>query len=409
MKIGILRETKNPVDNRVALTPSQISLLMKEFPNSVFKVQPSEHRAYTDDEYRAEGISLDENLADCDLILGIKEATISSLIPDKHYLFFGHIAKKQEYNIPLFKAFIDKRITFSDYEYLVDEEGKRLVAFGWHAGVVGLYYTLQGWGERTGLYTLPKPDRHFNVEAEIKALKEICQYLKNVKLLVTGNGRVSKGAQYILNAIGAKRLGIEEYLSASAVESLSYCVASHEDLVIPIDPSCKFSDKSFRTNPELYKSVFPKFAATTDILLSCHFWDNRAPVYLNRKELADPHMRIRMIGDVTCDIMGSIHSTVRSSTHNAPFYDYNPITAKEEKAFSNINNISVMAVDTCPNAMPRITSEFFGGKLIELVLRELLQSNSDGSKVLNRATILKSGQLTPHFEYLESYVKNFMV
>ncbi|MDE7397546.1 MAG: hypothetical protein K2M98_07455, partial [Muribaculum sp.] len=109
-----------------------------------------------------------------------------------------------------------------------------------------------------------------------------------------------------------------------------------------------------------------------------------------------------------CDIMGSIHSTVRSSNHDAPFYDYNPKTAKEEKAFSSDQNISVMAVDTCPNAMPRITSEFFGNKLIDLVLRELLLSDSDGSKVLNRSTILNSGQLTPNFSYLEPFVKSFM-
>lgn len=408
MKIGILRETKNPVDNRVALIPSQISRLQKEFPDSEFKVQPSELRAYTDDEYKAAGVRIDENLEDCDLILGIKEASVETLIPDKHYLFFGHIAKKQEYNIPLFKTFINKRITFSDYEYLVDDEGKRLVAFGWYAGLVGLYYTLQGWGERTGLYSLPKPDVYFNVDTEIEALKNIRKYLANIKILVTGNGRVSQGAQYILKAIGAKQLSVGEYLNTVAVDTLSYCVASHEDLVEPINSSNESDEKTFRTHPELYKSVFSKFANSTDILLSCHFWDNRAPIYLSRTELSDPQLRIKMIGDVTCDIMGSIHSTVRSSTHDAPFYDYNPISASEEKAFSNANNISVMAVDTCPNAMPRITSEYFGEKLIDLVLRELLQNNSDSSKVLNRATILSKGKLTPYFKYLDEYVKSFM-
>lgn len=408
MKIGILRETKNPVDNRVALIPSQISRLMKEYPKSVFKVQPSELRAYTDEEYKAEGIQIDENLSDCDLILGIKEASINTLIPFKHYLFFGHIAKKQEYNIPLFKTFIEKGITFSDYEYLVDEKGKRLVAFGWYAGVVGLYYTLQGWGYRTGRYSLPKPDVHFNVETEIEALKGICKHLSKIKILVTGNGRVSHGVQYILDAIGAQRLSINEYLTKPEVKSLSYCVASHEDLVSPLDQFCNEDSNSFRLNPENYKSEFQKFTTTTDILLSCHFWDNRAPVYLSSKELSDPMLRIKMIGDVTCDIMGSIHSTIRSSSHDEPFYDYNPATGQEEKAFSSSKNISVMAVDTCPNAMPRITSEFFGEKLIELVLCELLQTNRDHSEVLDRATILKEGKLTTNFVYLESYVNSFM-
>lgn len=408
MKIGILRETKNPVDNRVALTPTQIARLKKEFPTLKFKVQPSALRAYSDNEYISEGVLLDEDLSDCDLILGIKEASADTLIPDKHYLFFGHIAKKQEYNIPLFRSFIEKGITFSDYEYLVDDEGKRLVAFGWYAGVVGIYYTLQGWGKRTGLFSLPKPDIHFNVETVITSLRNVYKFLTNIKILVTGNGRVSQGAQYILSSIGAKRLSVEDYLNTSIVESLSYCVATHKDLVVPKDTSLAFDEKSFRLHPELYKSIFSKFANSTDILLSCHFWNNKAPVYLSHRELTDPRLRIKMIGDVTCDIMGSIHSTVRSSTHDAPFYDYNPITATEEIAFSNDNNITVMAVDTCPNAMPRITSEFFGEKLINCVLRDLLENNRADSEVLNRATILSSGKLTPHFKYLESYVKNFM-
>ena len=408
MKIGILRETKNPIDNRVALTPTQISRLRKEFPNAEFKVQPSTIRAYKDDEYLAEKIKIDESLEDCDLILGIKEASIDTLHPDKHYLFFGHIAKKQEYNIPLFKSFIKKGITFSDYEYLVDEKGKRLVAFGWYAGVVGVYYTLQGWGKRTGLYLLPKPDLHFDINTEIEQLKKIISYLCNIKILITGNGRVSQGAQFILDKIGAKRLSVMEYLTTQEVTHLSYCVASHNDLVVPKESFEESDEKDFHKHPEQYKSVFYKFALATDILISCHFWDNRAPVYLSSRELTDKNLRIKMIGDVTCDIMGSIQSTVRSSTHDAPFYDYNPITKKEELAFSNKNNISVMAVDTCPNAMPRITSEYFGNKLIDLVLRELLKNNTNSSKVLDRATIVKNGELTPQFNYLDSYVKAFL-
>jgi len=407
MKIGILRETKNPIDNRVALIPSQISQLRKEFPAAEFIVQPSGIRAYKDEEYISAGIRMDDNLEDCDLILGIKEASIESLLPNKHYLFFGHIAKEQRYNIPLFKTFIEKGITFSDYEYLVDENGKRLVAFGWYAGVVGVYYTLQGWGERSGRYSLPKPDIHFDVETEIDALKKIKEYLRGIKILVTGNGRVSQGAQYILDKIGAIRLSVEDYLKIQTPATLTYCVASHTDLVKPIKAFSGGVD-DFHTHPELYKSVFHKFVSTTDILISCHFWDNKAPVYLTTSELSDRNRRIKMIGDVTCDIMGSIHSTLRSSTHDAPFYDYNPTTGKEEKPFSGDENISVMAVDTCPNAMPRITSEFFGNKLIELVLSELLRIGRDSSEVLDRATILKGGHLTKDFDYLESYVNSFM-
>lgn len=162
MKIGIIKETKTPVDNRVALSPEQVAMLQHNFINSEFYVQTSDIRAYSDDEYRSLGVKVVDNVDNCDILFGIKEATIESLIPNKHYFFFGHIAKMQEYNRPLLQDMIQKKITFSDYEYLVDDKNQRVCAFGWWAGVVGVYYTLRGYGLRTGKYNLPKPALSFH-------------------------------------------------------------------------------------------------------------------------------------------------------------------------------------------------------------------------------------------------------
>ena len=163
MKIGIIKETKTPVDNRVALAPKQVAELNRQFPQHEIVVQTSDIRAFSDDEYRAEGVKVVDSLQDCDILFGIKEAKIESLIPNKHYFFFGHIAKMQEYNRPLLQAFMQKHITFCDYEYLVDDKGIRVCAFGWWAGVVGVYYTLRGYGLKHKLYELPKPDRRFTL------------------------------------------------------------------------------------------------------------------------------------------------------------------------------------------------------------------------------------------------------
>lgn len=142
MKIGIIKETKDPVDNRVALTPSQVALLNERYPNHRIVVQSSDIRAYTDEEYRQHRVEIVDDLSDCDVLFGIKEASIPTLIPGKHYVFFGHIAKMQSYNRPLIQAMIEKKLTFSDYEYLVDDDNQRVCAFGWWAGAVGVYYTL---------------------------------------------------------------------------------------------------------------------------------------------------------------------------------------------------------------------------------------------------------------------------
>lgn len=403
MKIGIIKETKIPIDNRVALTPTQIQQLKRGFPNVDIKVQSSDIRAYSDEEYRNAGVEVCDNVDDCDLLIGIKEADIHTLIPGKHYLFFGHIAKMQPYNKPLFKTLIDNNNTFSDYEYLVDENNLRLVAFGWYAGVVGVYYTLNGYYFRKNKEMLPSPHSHFTIEEIIDNLKNA--KFGDVKIVITGEGRVSQGAQYILENIGATRLSPEEFLGGKSQSGIRYCVLGLDHLVESNDAARSFDRDDFNRHPEKYHSLFLPYACVADVFISGHFWNNGQPVYLTKEDLRDPDLRIRVIGDITCDIQGSVQSTLRSSTHDDPYYDYNPATEKEEPAFSNPRNITVMAVDTCPNALPRVTSDFFGEKLIEYVLGDMLTSGNDSNIILDRATILRNGKLTDKFDYLSEYVK----
>lgn len=403
MKIGLIKETKTPIDNRVALTPTQARMLMDRYPGTEIVAESSNVRAYTDDEYKELGIQVVTDLSDCDILFGIKEATIDSIIPNKHYFFFGHIAKMQEYNRPLIKAMINKRITFSDYEYLVDQEGKRVCAFGWWAGVVGVYYTLRGYGLKYKLFELPKPDIRFTIQQLLDSLKNI--ELPKVKVLVTGAGRVSQGAQYVLNEIGATKINEQEYLSVNNVNSLTYCVADVDRLVKHKNGK-EFSWSDFSTNASEYESDFIKFAKVTDVLICAHFWAPDAPVYLDVEDLQREDLRIRMIGDVTCDIMGSIKSTVRPSTHANPYYDYNPTSKQDNEAFSSEKNISVMAVDTCPNALALDASEYFGQMLIEHVFSPMLKDPSSENIIVKNATIIREGALTSNYSYLEDFAKH---
>lgn len=399
MKIGLLRETKDPVDNRVALTPMQAASLMVDFPSVSVVAQPSGVRAYSDAEYLAAGVRVVEDLSDCDLLLGIKEASANSLLAGRHYVFFGHLAKRQAYNRPLLQAMLQRGITFSDYEYMVDDAGARVCAFGWWAGVVGIYYTLRGYGLRIGAFTLPPVERDFTLDRLMASLKQIA--LPRVKLLVTGGGRVAGGARWILDKIGATFVPVEDYLACPSVDKLTYTMADADELVRPLAVDQRFSFAHFKQHPELYTSDFARFARVTDILVCGHFWSPGEPVYLAADDFLAPGFRIRMIGDISCDIMGSIQSTLRSSTHAAPYYDYNPCTRQEEAAFSSDANVSVMAVDTCPNALPRDTSAYFGEKFVGNVLFPLLRNGV--SAVLDRSTIVRDGCLTAAFDYLHDF------
>ena len=295
---------------------------------------------------------------------------------------------------------MQKHITFCDYEYLVDDNNIRVCAFGWWAGVVGAYYTLRGYGLKHKLYTLPKPDRRFTLDQLLNALNSV--ELPKVKLLVTGAGRVSQGAQHVLENIGAHKMTEDAYLSDTAVDKLSYCVADVDRLVKRKDGGA-FSWNDFTNNAKEYESDFMRWAKKTDMLVCAHFWGPDAPVYLSEDDLRNKDMRIRMIGDVTCDIKGSVKSTVRPATHDDPYYDYNPITEQDEPAFSSPDGITVMAVDTCPNALAMDTSEYFGSMLMKHVFEPLLKG--EHSDVIDRSMILKEGQLTPRFAYLKDFAE----
>ena len=403
MKIGIIRETKIPEDNRVALTPDEIVALKARYPNVEFVVQSSATRAYHDNEYKEKGIVVREDVDDCDILFGIKEADIDTLIPQKHYFFFGHIAKMQPYNKPLIKEMMRRGITFSDYEYLVDDRNQRLCAFGWWAGVVGVYNTLRAFGLRKSLFALPAPDKKFTKEKLLKELKNLEQY--PCKIIVTGNGRVSHGAQYVLDQIGFVRVGNDDFVNGNTKSEQVYAVADVDSLVKRKDGTKEdFNFEHFTNHASLYESDFLKFARVADVLVSGHYWNNGNPVYLSKDDLMREDIRMCVIGDITCDIQGSIKSTLRSSTHAEPFYDYNPDTGEEEPAFSSERNITVMAVDTLPNALALDTSRYFGEMLSKYVLEEILSGNMK-SPVIQRATILEGGKLTPKYKYLEQYAE----
>lgn len=402
MKIGLIRETKIPEDNRVALIPEQIVELQEKYKNVEFCVQSSNIRCIKNEDYIRNGIEVKDDVGDCDILFGIKEAERSTILPHKHYFFFGHIAKMQEYNKPLIHRMIQQKITFSDYEYLVDDKGNRVCAFGWWAGVVGVYNTLRAYGLKYGYFNLPITDINFTLDLLLSRLSSIT--LGSVKILITGNGRVAHGARYVLEKMGVKELSISEFLNNEYSEP-TFCNAFTKDLVVKKgNISSNFDREDFRANPLSYKSTFDKFAFSSDIFIACHYWGPEDPVYVDEELLSNRLNRIKVIGDVTCDIMGGIHSTLRPSTHADPFYDYNPYTNKEEPAFSDKNNITVMAVDTLPNALAKDTSKYFGEMLSEHVIPLLLGGNSF-SKVIERSTILENGKLTDRYMYLKDYVE----
>lgn len=400
LKVGILRETKNPPDRRVPLTPPQVIELEELYPGVQFFVQPSDSRCYSDEEYDYLGIPLKEDLHDCDILLGVKEVDKRTFIPGKTYLFFAHVAKKQPQNREMFREIINSKVRLIDFEHLKTEKGQRIVAFGRHAGIVGAYNALRARGINTNRFRL-KPAYLCHDLDEVWAGLRLIQLLPGLKILVTGEGRVSGGIMETLSILNIVTVSPEEFLSRQFDVPVA-CQAGPQHYVKHKDGK-PFSFNDFVRNPGNYVSDFLKFTKVTDILITGHYWDPRSPVFFTAGDMRSPEFRISIVADISCDIPGPIPSTVRISTIADPFYGFNPVLEREEPAFSRSGNITVMAVDNLPGELPREASQDFGRQLMSNVLHELF--TDPDSLMIKRAEITASGRLTVLYSYLEDYIQ----
>ncbi|NOZ48248.1 MAG: alanine dehydrogenase [Chlorobi bacterium] len=397
MKLGIIKETKTPPDRRVTIPPMQGIKLLERFPNAELYIQPSNIRCYTDQEYIDAGLTLKEDLSDCDVLVGVKEVKPEYLIPNKKYFFFSHTTKKQPYNRGLLKAVMDKGITLIDHESLTDTNHIRLVAFGRWAGLVGAYNGLMAYGKRKNIYDL-KPAYECHDMQELFSVIEKVK-LPPIKILISGGGRVAHGAMETISQLGIKKVNPHDFLNKDYNEAV-YCQIDPWHYTKRKDGSA-FDLEHFFNNPHEYESTFKPFTKVTDMFIACHFWDPKSPVFITKDDMREDDFRIKVIADVSCDVDGPIASTIRASTIANPIYGYNPITEKEDEPYAK-GNITVMAVDNLPGELPRDSSVDFGNGLIDKVFPSIFGEDTD--EIIHRASITINGKLNSHFAYLQDWV-----
>ncbi|GAA0877579.1 NAD(P)-dependent oxidoreductase [Algoriphagus jejuensis] len=400
MKIGIIREGKIPPDKRVPFSPDQLKALAEQYSGQMtFVVEPSEVRGYADDEYRDAGIEVSEDMAQADFLFGIKEVPVKDLIPGKTYFFFSHTIKQQARNRPLLRSILDKNIRLIDYEVLRNNNGQRVVAFGRWAGIVGAYNALWTYGKKTALYDIKRASDCADLAELRKELSKI--QLPPIKIVVTGSGRVGGGIKEILEALSLREVDPHEFLHFYFEEPVYAVLTSGDYNRRKVDGG--FDRDEFYLYPEKYESHFLKFAEAGEVLIAGAFWNPGAPRLFSRKDIDSPDFSLSVIADISCDIGGSIPTTLRASTIPDPVYDVDRKTGEEIPAFGSQTSISVMAIDNLPCELPRESSTEFGRQLREWVIPALLVENAP---ILEKATIARDGDLTLEFMYLMDFVSS---
>lgn len=397
MKFGIIKERKNPPDRRVVFSPSKLKELQETFSEASLKVERSDIRVFADDLYEKEGFEVTNDVTDCDVMIGVKEVPIDALVPNKKYFFFSHTIKKQPYNRKLLKAILDRNIELYDHEVITKENGNRLIGFGRYAGIVGAYNGFRAFGLKHESFSLPKAESLADQKALISELNAI--ELPNIKILLTGSGKVANGAKEMLDAMKIRAVSVEEYVQHTFDEPV-YCMIDVLDYNKRKDGKV-LNNYDFYNHPEAYESNFMRFAKVTDYFIAGHFFGDGSPYLFTKEDAKSEDFNIKLVADISCDIDGPVASTIRSSTIADPIYGYNPQTESEVN-YKEEGAIAVMAVDNLPCELPKDASEGFGELFLEHVIPAFYNNDKDG--ILARAKMTENGKLTERYSYLQDFV-----
>jgi len=434
-KLGIRREDINKWEKRVPLIPAHARELADRYPIE-FRIQPSTIRIFTDDDYRLSGIPVEEGLSPCPIVLALKEIPIELIEKGKTYLFFSHTAKGQPQNMPMLKKMMDQGCTVIDYEKMVDDKGRRVLYFGNYAGHAGMIDTLWALGRRLEVEGLANP---FTVLRETHTYKSLVEAKEEVGKLAwklakqgpprelgpivfgfLGYGHVSEGAQEVFDILPVETIrpaDIPALFKDGPKEhkNLYKAVFHEEDMVRPVDPGRPFDLQDFYHHPEAYRSVTEDFVPYMTAIVNGIYWTPKFPKYITKPFLKKLYggpekARLRVIGDITCDIDGSIESTVQATDSADPVYVYDPFGDKAVMGFKGRGPV-VLAVYNLPAELPLESSTYFSGKLKDHI-PALVRARFDKPfaecglpDVLRRAVIVYRGGLTPDYAYLAEHVR----
>ncbi len=431
--IGIRHEDKYVMERRAPLTPKHVERLIKN-KKLDFVVQTSEKRVFTDEEYIQAGARIATDLKECSVIFGVKEMPVSFFEADKTYIFFSHVIKGQSYNMPMLRKMIETKCNLIDYERVVDEQGKRLIFFGRYAGLAGMINSLWSMGLRLkeAGYKTPfeqiRQAHQYSSLAEVRevisavgqeiAEKGMPEELRPFTVAFTGYGNVSQGAQEIIGLLPVKEISPEKLLSlkqrSKLPDNLIYKVVFKEEhLVEPINENENFDLHEYYNSPEKFKSKFEQYIPHIDMLINCIYWDARYPKLVTKdylqKLFESGTPKLRVIGDISCDVNGSVECTEKGTEIEDPIFVYHPDSRTHTMGHTG-NGVLVMSVDILPSELPRDSSAGFADVLINYVKAIADCDFNDDFEALDlpraikSALILHRGELTPQYKYLETHL-----
>jgi hypothetical protein len=297
----------------------------------------------------------------------------------------------------MFHAILDKNITLIDYECLEHDDGQRILGFGFFAGVVGAHNGIMAYGQRSGAYSLGRVHQEKNFQELIHTYFGL--RLPEIKVAITGSGRVAHGVLEVMNLLGIIEVEADEFLE----RKFSYPVFTQlrGAALYGHRETGAYNREDFHDHPEAYRCKFGPFTRAADILMNGIYWDTDMPRLFEWEDLARNDFSIQTIADITDDKEGSIPCNLGDTPIEDPVYGVDRLSRQRTAPYLT-GSVDVMAVGNLPNELPRDASRYFGEQLIKYVLEDLVKG---GSVIIERATMVRNGQLTAPYNYMANYAR----
>ena len=429
--VGILKEAKEE-ERRAPLTPQDVNWLIKRGIN--VEIESSRSRIFKDWEYRKAGSRVLTRFREARLLLGIKAPHPEDLYRNKIYLVFSHTMKGQAQNMPLIRGCLEKNITLIDYEKIVDMHNKRLVYFGRFAGICGVIDSLHYLGNKLewkGIrnpFSLIQPAHRYDSLHDLKrAMVKLDNEIRTrgfdkksspFIIGITGHGHVSSGVTEILAALNPMEIhpkDMRRFLKHQrGMRHRIYKIAFLREEKYRSKDGKGFYYEEYLGHPERFESNLDNYLPYINMFIHASYWDRRYPRTVTKKMIhrlsRKKPFRLDFIGDISCDIGGSVELTYKTTTPDEPTFTYDPAKKKFVDGYKS-PGITVLAVDNLPTELPKDASQEFSGLIRDYVyqiaahgVRDLTEHAALPAEI-RRAVIAQGTRLTRGFRYLAKWVR----
>jgi saccharopine dehydrogenase (NAD+, L-lysine-forming) len=316
IKIIYLRCELNNNEKRTPIIPNDIPKLMNN--GFIVYVESSLNRIYPDIDYLNEGAFVtnkpwfhpDFQYA---LIVGLKEFRELDKLSNHKHLYFAHCYKNQNNSPIILNSFFNSKSIIYDFEYFYHTNKKRLISFGYYAGITGAIITLLHYSLKQSGSQLTKLSHWNNLHFVLMDLLKNKSVFENLNIGIVGaNGNCGTGVTFILNKLGLLYNTYNRNSDKSNLKShdiLFNCIVLHE--------------------------------------LSTEIWFDKNTIF-------DKNI---VISDISCDY----------SKPNNPISVYSENTTWENPVFQYNDFVDIIAINNLPSLLPKESSDFFSSKCVELV------------------------------------------